>query len=190
MLLSSNYVIGHEVCKYHNISISSLSMYRREREDAEDFTSIIKMNGETLINLDSEQLPNGLRVPHEDRTSDNFTDIRNMLPLSYLTSHHELKERDLKKIGGFCTTINGAKYWAFEEDFVKRVTRKGKNTITYILSDSETQDCLRKKQIVDYIHLDHETPKRESRNLVWYFVKGFVSPNYCEMSEVLSDLDY
>lgn len=164
MFLSDSYVIGNELCEYLGINQSCLSTYRKEREEQEDFTSAIRLSGTVFINLDSPHLHDYLRVPKSAR---NFTSLKNMLPVSYLRDFHELREKDLKSIGGEKINIFKNIFWVFKDSFINEVTPKRPNvtrTVTYVLPKLESIKLLKEGKIQGII------PLSSHRDFVYYYV--------------------
>lgn len=164
MFLSDSYVIANELCEYLGIEQSSVSIYRKQRERANDYLSIVRLSGTSFVNLDSLNLPSQLKVPKEKR---NFTSLRNKLPVSYLRDFHELRETDLKALGGEKISAFKSNFWVFEDSFLQKVIPKYPNvtrTITYVLPKIESAELLQKGKINGII------PLSSHRDFVWYYV--------------------
>lgn len=174
MFLKSNYVLGSELCEYLGIAMANLSIFRREREHEEDFRTVQKYGNTIVIDLDSHSGKSRFPISPEERKSANFTDLTNSLPIPFLWEEHELRLSDLKIIGGKEIKACRSRLWVFSDEFVQRITPKNKSSsvVLYILNDTETKECLQKGLIRDFIPLTKETPSKESRNLVWYYVGG------------------
>lgn len=162
MFLNKNYVLGNELCDFLNIHKANISILRKERESVEDFNTVVKLNGISVVNLKSKFLPNNLKLSPEDIKKAKFTDISDKLPLSYIEDELDLTPKELNVLGAKEVNIKYGnlkeiKLWKFPDEIVQL-----KNIIPYTLNSEEYFECLKKKQIDGGIQV------KPSKYFVWY----------------------
>jgi hypothetical protein len=157
MFLNKNYILANELIQKMNINIANISVIVNHYEDGNDFTTMFRMNNCTMINSASQKLPKNLR---DAIAVNEFTDITNKLPCTFVRSEYEFTEKELieSNIVIDKIEISGKKFYVFDRDFVEKV----KNKIVYALDASETMECFRKKQIEGYIQVS------KNKYLTWY----------------------
>jgi hypothetical protein len=157
MFLSSNYILANELVQKMNIHIANISMLRQQFEDCDDFTTLFKMNNCTMIKTNSHKLPRNMIA---GIAVNEFTDITNKLPCTFVRTEYEFTEKELttSEIVIDKVMIAGKEFYVFDRDFVEKV----KNKIVYALDALETMECFRKKQIEGYIQVSN------NKYLTWY----------------------
>lgn len=157
MFLNKNYILSNELLDKTDISLVKISMLRKQFEDADDFTTIVKMNNCNFIKSDSQKLPKDLRKGIE---SNEFIDFSNKLPCSWVRDEFQVKEEELFKSGIIINKVvlHKKKFYVFSDDFINKV----KNRIPYILNREDTQKCYQKGQIEGYIELS------KNKFMTWY----------------------
>lgn len=156
MFLHKKYILANELVQKMGIHIANISMFSKQFED-NDYGHIIKMNNCTFINTQSPHLPNNLEA---GILKNNFTDMSDKLPVTWVKDEYEVTERELLKSGIIygVVTVAGKKFFHFKPDFVKKMYRK----IGYILDEAETMECHKNGDILGYIKLS------KNKYFTWY----------------------
>lgn len=165
MFLNRNYVLGNELVKYLGVTPSLLSMARKDLIHNEDYTTILKLGGTVLVNGNSRNLPSVFQVNLDVlRDESIFTNMSNKLPIPYVSRELQITRKELNIIGGKEIKIGSTRFWEFEDDFVKKLTKRTKKTIPYILDAESYFKCLQLNQIEGGIML------KPNKYFTWYFV--------------------
>lgn len=156
MFLKKQYILANELVQKMGIHIANISMLVKEHED-EDNGMFIKMNNCTFINTKAADLPNNIKVGISEN---EFTDLTNKLPCTYVRTEYGITEKELFKAGmvSKVVTIAGKDFYEFVPEFVEKMKYK----IGYVLDESETMECYRKKQILGYTQLS------KNKFFTWY----------------------
>lgn len=157
MFLKKNYILANELVQKMDIHIANISMLRQQYEDQDDMTTMIKMNNCTMIKSNSHKLPNNIKM---GIAANEFTDMSNKLPCTFVRTEYEVTERELLNGGVIKGKIKiaGKDFYEFTEEFVKTV----KNKIVYTLDKAECMECHSKGQIEGYIQVS------KNKFLTWY----------------------
>ena len=156
MFLNKKYILANELVAKMGIHIANISMLVKEYED-DDSGAFIKMNNCTFINANDVTLPNNIRTAI---LTNQFTDMTDKLPCTYVHTEYEISEAELFKSGMVIekVIIAGKKFYKFAPEFVQKMKYK----IGYVLDEAETMDCYRKKQILGYTQLG------KNKYFTWY----------------------
>lgn len=157
MFLKKNYILANELVQKMDIHIANISMMRKQFEDADDMTTILKMNNCNFIKTNSHKLPNNIR---QGIACNEFTDMSNKLPCTFVRSEYPLTEKDWYASGVVIDKVNiaGKQFYVFSDEFVKTTHNK----IVYILDKKETDECYRKGQIDGFIQA------AKNKFITWY----------------------
>lgn len=157
MFLSSNYVLANELVQTMGIHIANISVLSKQLQDADDYGTVIKMNNCNFVNKKSHKLPHNIEV---GLWANEFTDMSDKLPCSWVKDEYELSEKELRTAGMVIDKIKvaGKSFYVFDQEFVKKMKRK----IGYVLNEAETMECFAKKQIDGY------TQVGKDKYFTWY----------------------
>lgn len=157
MFLSKKYVLVNELIDRMNINMANASGLIRELDRLGDTTTVVNIGYCNFIK-DSQNLPRNFR----DALRDSFTDISQMLPCSFVKSELNLTEKEFLDFGlGTKVTIAKKDFFKFSDSLYKKL----KNSIPYVLSKAETDDCSNRGLIDGFIKLD------DNRYLTWYKIR-------------------
>jgi hypothetical protein len=156
MFLHKKYVLANELVTKMDIHIANISMLMKEYEDV-DNGAFIKMNNCTFINSNEATLPNNIKIGLKNN---QFTDMTDKLPCTYVHTEYEISEAELFKSGMVTKKVEvaGKKFYQFAPEFVQKMKYK----IGYVLDEVETMECYRKKQIQGYTQLS------KNKYFTWY----------------------
>jgi len=157
MFLNKKYILANELVQKMGIHIANISMLRNEFEDQDDMSTIIKMNNCNFIKSGSHKLPNNIAM---GIAANEFTDMSNKLPCTWVRTEYEVTEKELQKAGIITGKIKvaGKDFYEFTEEWVAKV----KNKIVYTLDKNETMSCMDKGQILGYVQVS------KNKFLTWY----------------------
>lgn len=161
MFLGQNYILANELVEKMGISIANISMLRKQFEEVDDDSSIIKMNNCSFIKKNSSKLPHNILA---GIASNEFTDVSNKLPVTWVREEFEITEKEWFKSGLVIDKIkiSSKQFYVFDDEFVQTV--KGK--VTYVLNEQETLDCFNKGLIQGYRQVS------KNKFITWYSIKG------------------
>lgn len=156
MFLKKNYILANELVNKMGIHIANISMLAKDHED-DDSGMIIKMNNCTFINTKSPALPNNIQI---GIYSNDFTDMTDKLPCTFVKDEYHVTEKELFKSGLVIDKIKvaGKEFFVFAPEFVQKMQYK----IGYVLDEEETMYCFSKKQILGYTQLS------KNKYFTWY----------------------
>lgn len=157
MFLGKNYILANELVQKMGIHIANISMLRQQYEDENDMSTMIKMNNCTMVKTNSHKFPNNIKM---GIAANEFTDMSNKLPCTFVREEYEITEKELFK-GGIIkgkVKVAGKDFYEFTEEFVKTT----KNKIVYCLDESDTMACMAKGQIDGYIQVS------KNKYVTWY----------------------
>lgn len=157
MFLNKNYILANELVNQMDINIANISILKKQFEDDGDDITIVKLNNCSFIKTNSFKLPNNIK---EGICKYKFTDISNKIPCSYFREEYEISDKEIMStpiITGK-VTIDGKKFYEFDNDFVRKV----KNHVLYTLTEEEKNDCYSKGQIAGFIKIS------KNKYLTWY----------------------
>jgi putative SOS response-associated peptidase YedK len=156
MFLNKKYILANELVEKMGIHIANISMLMKEYEDTDNGT-FVKMNNCTFINSNDATLPNNIKIGMQNN---QFTDMTNKLPCTFVRSEYEITEKELFKSGMVTKKVEvaGKDFYEFAPEFVEKMKYK----IGYVLDEAETMDCYRKKQILGYTQLS------KNKYFTWY----------------------
>lgn len=157
MFLSKNYVLANELVQKMGIHIANVSMLRKQFEDEDDLSTLLKRNNCTFVKTNSHKLPKNFRdaiAQHE------FTDLTNKLPVTFIKDEHPLTEKEWFDSGAVVDKVKvaGKEFYVFSDEFVKTTRRK----IVYVLNEKEKNECYEKHQIDGFI------PASKNKFITWY----------------------
>lgn len=157
MFLSDNYILANELVQKMDIHIANISILKNNLERLNNTKDIISLKKCSFINKDSLMLPNNILV---GIFSNEFTDISDKLPVTYVRSEFGITYKELQKSGILLgkVKIAGKQFYHFTPEFVEKM----KNKTVYILNKKETLECERNKDIDGYIQLG------KNKFLTWY----------------------
>lgn len=176
MFLSNRHVLANELVQKMDINIANISILKKKLEDQGDLSTLKQMNNCTFIYTKSPRLPkyiqNGLN-------GDNFTDVSNKLPCTYVKKEYECSEREIMRTGLIerKETIAGKKFYVFKDEFVKSMEGK----IAYVLDEAETLNCYRNGDIEGYMKLGKD------KYLTWYKASWVDTPAYYDNQMIDND---
>lgn len=81
LFLRTNYVLGNELVEKMNINIGNLSSAKKDLEEVDNYSAIIKLGNCLFVDKNSPHLPNNIQ---EGLKKYEFTDMTDKLPLSYI----------------------------------------------------------------------------------------------------------
>lgn len=156
MFLNKKYILANELVEKMGIHIANISMLMKEYEDTDNGT-FVKMNNCTFINSNDATLPNNIKIGMQNN---QFTDMTNKLPCTFVRSEYEITEKELFKSGMVTKKVEvaGKDFYEFAPEFVEKMKYK----IGYVLDEVETMECYRKNQILGYTQLS------KNKYFTWY----------------------
>ena len=157
MFLQSKYILANELVQKMDIHIANISMLRKHFEDLGDEVTMIKKGNCTFINTKSVELPNNIQV---GILTNEFTDMTDKLPCTWVKNEYEMTERELFKSGLVIDKqkIAGKDFYVFAPEYAKKLKWK----IPYILNKEETDMCFAKGQIDGFVQLG------KNKFFTWY----------------------
>lgn len=157
MFLNKNYILANELVEKMNINIANISILKKQYEDEDDNTTIVKLNNCSFIKGNSYKLPNNIRIGID---SFEFTDMSDKLPCSYFKSEYGFSDKEIMNSSIVYQKVNvsGKQFYQFDPEFVKKV----KNAVMYPLDKKETDECYSKGQIAGYVQM------AKNKFLTWY----------------------
>jgi len=161
MFLSKNYILANELIQKMQINIANISVLKQRYENADDYSTFLKMNNCTFINTKSASLPKNIKM---GIATNDFTDFTDKLPCTYVRTEFGVKEDNWIKSGIVTEKIKIAdkQFYQFCPDFVKTM----KNKIAYILDEKEARCCKREGDIDGYIQLSKD------QYFTWYGINN------------------
>lgn len=141
-LLNSKHILSNELVQKMGIHIANISMI--------DSPNIVKMGNCNFLCADDLYLPKNIK---KFILQNEFTNLENSLPVNYVKAELGVSEKQLfdSKIVSSVQEIAGKKFYKFTDDFISRIHKK----VLYILDKEDWSDCLRDKQITDYVKLNN-----------------------------------
>ena len=161
MFLPKKFILANELVQKMDIHIANISIIRKELEEQGDSYTIQKLNNCNFVNTKSNKLPQNIRdgIRHNE-----FTDISNKLPVTYVRSEYPATERELMKSGIVTDKVKiaGKTFYVFADDFVNSV----KGCLGYVLNEDEYLQCKSNSTIDGAIQL------KNNKYFAWYKING------------------
>lgn len=160
--LTNDFILGNELAEKGNFCVGNISMVKNKLDDKGLTNDIIKMNNCTFVKKNSVNVPLYFK---NVMSSNEFTDLTNLLPITYFMEEYRILHTDIKKLKELKfiieeLQISSKMFFRFSDEFVKIC----ENSVMYTLSKKETMECLRTTTIDKYIQLS------KNKYLTWYKV--------------------
>lgn len=161
MFLTNQYIFSDEYIDKTKMHRANISMARNTAEAKDCFDTIKKMGRYSFIDVNSPLLPAYVtkHIKHH-----NFTNMENLLPLSYVKKEFKVSDEDLDRLINQTAEFKGYKNLAgtqfveFDQEFVSSL----KYCVPYVLTKKDLDSCINSHVIDGYITLN------KNSYLAWY----------------------
>jgi len=157
MFLPQKFILANELVQKMGIHIANISILRKEFESHDDVYTIQKLNNCNFINTQSHKLPKNIR---EGIEQNDFTDLTDKLPVTFVRAEYAATERDFVKSGIITDKIKiaGKPFYVFDPEFVSNV----RGCVGYVLNHEDYLHCYSKSTI------DGAIKMKNNKYFVWY----------------------
>ena len=149
MFLHERYILGNELVQKMGIHIANISMFAKQMENIDDYSTIVKFNNCTFIDIHSHKIPKNLLKGIQNNS---FTNLSDKLPVSWVKTEYQLSKLELINADMIENEILIAKkrFYVFKSWVVDLM----KNKIAYTLDESEKDICLKNGDILGSIKIN------------------------------------